>query len=273
MKKVSIIGLGWLGMPLALALLGRGYQVMGSKTTDDGVEAARLSGVECYRLRLTPEPECEPEALAALLQTEALIVTLPPGRTAREGGGYLQAVQQLVNSALAFGVPRIIYTSSSAVYGATRGKLKEDSPLQPDTDNGRVLVALEQWLHALPHTQVDILRLAGLVGADRHPGRFLAGRRDVPNGCHGVNLVHQDDVIAAVELLLQRPHGGHLYNLCAPLHPARDVFYPAQAIHMGLTPPHFLPGDPAQDRRVDGQRICRELGFEYQYPDPMSMVF
>lgn len=85
MKKVSIIGLGWLGMPLALALLGRGYQVTGSKTTDDGVEAARLSGVDCYRLRLTPEPECEPEALAALLQTEALIVTLPPGRTAREG--------------------------------------------------------------------------------------------------------------------------------------------------------------------------------------------
>ncbi|MDN6633679.1 MAG: NAD(P)-binding domain-containing protein, partial [Enterobacterales bacterium] len=48
MKKISIVGLGWVGMPLALSLLGRGYQVVGSKTTSDGVEAARMSGIECY---------------------------------------------------------------------------------------------------------------------------------------------------------------------------------------------------------------------------------
>ena len=47
MKKVAIIGLGWLGMPLALSLMGRGYDVVGSKTTPDGVEAARMSGIEC----------------------------------------------------------------------------------------------------------------------------------------------------------------------------------------------------------------------------------
>ncbi|VEB00397.1 Nucleoside-diphosphate-sugar epimerase [Klebsiella pneumoniae] len=39
MKKVAIVGLGWLGMPLALSLTARGWQVTGSKTTQDGVEA------------------------------------------------------------------------------------------------------------------------------------------------------------------------------------------------------------------------------------------
>lgn len=31
MKKVAIVGLGWLGMPLALSLTARGWQVTGSK--------------------------------------------------------------------------------------------------------------------------------------------------------------------------------------------------------------------------------------------------
>lgn len=41
------------------------------------------------------------------------------------------------------------------------------------TNSGRVLKELEDWLHNLPGTSVDILRLAGLVGPERHPGRFL----------------------------------------------------------------------------------------------------
>lgn len=51
MKKVAIVGLGWLGMPLAMSLAARGWQVTGSKTTLDGVEAARMSGIESYSLR------------------------------------------------------------------------------------------------------------------------------------------------------------------------------------------------------------------------------
>lgn len=46
MKKVAIVGLGWLGMPLALSLMSRGWQVTGSKTTQDGVEAARMCGID-----------------------------------------------------------------------------------------------------------------------------------------------------------------------------------------------------------------------------------
>lgn len=51
MKKVAIVGLGWLGMPLALSLTARGWQVTGSKTTQDGVEAARMCGIDSYPLR------------------------------------------------------------------------------------------------------------------------------------------------------------------------------------------------------------------------------
>ncbi|AAM86171.1 NAD(P)-dependent oxidoreductase [Yersinia pestis] len=272
MKKVAIIGLGWLGMPLAQSLSRRGIDVVGSKTTPDGVDAARMSGINCYPLVLTPELICEPDDLAQLMAVDALVITLPASRTTAGGDHYFQAVQQVVDSALAFGVPRIIFTSSTSVYGETRGRIKESSPLQPVTVAGKTLMALEQWLHQLPHTSVDILRLAGLVGTDRHPGRFLAGKTGVKGGSQGVNLVHQEDVIAAIELLLNRPKGGHLYNLCAPIHPRKRDFYPACARALQLTPPEFaVEEQEGANREIDGSKICSELGFEYLYPDPSRM--
>ena len=37
----------------------------------------------------------------------------------------------------------------------------------------------------------------------------------------------------------RQPKGGHIYNICAPAHPARNVFYPQMARLLGLEPPQF----------------------------------
>lgn len=272
MKKISIIGLGWLGMPLALTLIGRGYQVVGSKTTSDGVEAARLSGIDAYPLVMEPQPSCEEEDWQQLMECDVLIITLPAARDEEGAQAYRQSVQQLVDGALSQRVGRIIFISSTSVYGREEGEMTEASPRNPQTASGRVLASLEDWLHDLPHTSVDILRPAGLVGPDRHPGRFMAGKQELPDGNCGVNLVHQEDVISAITLLLRQENGGRIYNLCAPDHPRKRDFYPAAAKSLGLAAPTFTPTDNASlGRIVNGQAICRDLGFEYRFPDPMRM--
>lgn len=55
--------------------------------------------------------------------------------------------------------------------------MKETTPRNPVTNSGRVLEELEDWLHNLPGTSVDILRLAGLVGPGRHPDASLPENR------------------------------------------------------------------------------------------------
>lgn len=272
MNRVAIVGLGWLGMPLGLSLAAKGWQVTGSKTTQDGVDAARMCGLESYCLTLTPDMVCDADDLNELLDVDALVITLPASRTAEGGENYLQAVQQIVDSALAANISRIIFTSSTSVYGGGSGAMTESSPLEPVTIAGKTLVELENWLHQLPNTSVDILRLSGLVGPERHPGRFLAGKTDLADGGHGVNLVHLEDVIAAITLLLQQPEGGHVYNLSASEHPSREVFYPAVARQLGLTPPTFRAEESASGGKIiDGSKICDELGFTYRYPNPAKM--
>lgn len=271
MKKIAIVGLGRVGMPLAFSLLERGYSVVGSKTHQDSVEAARMSGMECYLLHLTPELRCATEELALLLTADVLVITLPATQQPGEDLNYLYSVQALVDSALVYAISRIIFLSSTSVYGDRRGRVDEYSQLAPDTPIGRRLAELEKWLYGLPNTSVDILRLAGLVGAGRHPGRFLAGQVNVTGADHKVNLVHQNDVISAICLLLEQPQGGHLYNLCAPFHPTRQVFYPPLACSLGLRPPQFKTEKADEGKWVDASLITSQLGFIYQYPDPVSM--
>lgn len=270
--KVSIVGLGWLGMPLALSLLSKGYFVVGSKTTVDGVTAATMSGVTCYQLQIGDELNGDIDDIEQLLSVDALVITLPARRDQEDSEQYIRAVQTLVDSALAYHVSRIIFLSSTSVYGDMMGILNEDSPLHPITPAAASLRCLEQWMHALPHTSVDILRLSGLVGDGRHPGRFLAGKRNISGAQHGVNLVHQDDVIMAIHYLLQQAQGGHLYNLCVANHPSRRDFYTQMSQQLGLMPPHFIE-DVSRGKEIDGSRICNELGFSYRYSDLLHIAW
>lgn len=272
MKKVTIIGLGWLGLPLAQALLSKGIQVVGTKTTPDGIEAARSVGIECYSLKLTPELECDADDLTQLMEgSDALAILLPPSKVNVEH--YVSAIETLVNSAITFKVPKVIFTSSTAVYGEQNGEMTEDSPLEGVTASAQALIDTENWLHQLPNISVDILRLAGLVGEKRHAGRFLAGKTGVKGAMQPVNMVHQDDVIEAILALLNQSEGGHLYNLCAPIHPTRRAFYTQAAKSLGLVPPEFIDSvNEAEGKWINGNRICQEIGFEYQYPNPNSML-
>ncbi|RLR17839.1 NAD-dependent epimerase/dehydratase family protein [Sodalis-like symbiont of Bactericera trigonica] len=275
MKKVAIVGLriGLAGNAVGAIFTARGYQVVGSKTRPDGVEAARMSGIECYQLNLTPLPEADQDDLAALFQADALIITLPASRTVEGANNYFLAFQQVVDSALAAAVPRIIFTSSTSVYGEGPGVKREESPTAPCSPACMCLVELENWLHQLAHTSVDILHLAGLVGPGRHTrGASLAGKQGLPGGGQGVNLVSLADVITAITLLIQRPRSGHRYNLCAPGHPAKRDYYPAMARALGVASPVYLAESGAGEGKIiDGSRICKELGFAYLCPDPAFM--
>ncbi|EHC70347.1 Nucleoside-diphosphate-sugar epimerase [Salmonella enterica subsp. enterica serovar Mississippi str. A4-633] len=48
--------------------------------------------------------------------------------------------------------------------------------------------------------------------------------------------------------------------------------YPQMTRLLEMAPPHFRDApDNGKGKIIDGSRICNELGFEYQYPDPLVM--
>jgi UDP-N-acetyl-D-mannosaminuronate dehydrogenase len=80
---ISLLGCGWLGFPLALDLISRGFIVKGSTTSPQKIPLLKASGIDPILVQFDqfhPEPD-----LNELLDGDILIVSVPPGRRTVDG--------------------------------------------------------------------------------------------------------------------------------------------------------------------------------------------
>lgn len=263
---VSILGTGWLGLPLAKHLLDQGYTVKGSTTTPAKIHNLQSMGILPYLLQV--DDRVVGERGEDFFDTDVLIITMPPQRDPQAFERAMKAIGQHITRSR---VSKVIYTSSTGVYGHVSGEVDESFPPMPSRITAQGVLIAERILRDIPRIDVTILRLAGLVGGSRKPGRFFAGRKDLPSGNAPVNLVHQDDCIAVIERIIEGEHWNEIFNLCADIHPPKRIFYDYQARKHNFERPQF-----AKDRKsgMEYKTICNNkvksaLNYEFKHPDPM----
>jgi nucleoside-diphosphate-sugar epimerase len=97
MKAISIVGLGWLGLPLADLFIQKGYSVAGTTTsTNKQSKIANTSlTVECFNL-YTDKPSDLPEDF---FTESTLVLNIPPGRQNFDRIQYANRLQSLIDHA------------------------------------------------------------------------------------------------------------------------------------------------------------------------------
>ncbi|MEL7421752.1 MAG: SDR family oxidoreductase [Bacteroidota bacterium] len=270
-KSVALLGAGWLGEPLGDVLLADNYHVKAATTSNE--KALRLASKEFDSYEMIVQSDHIQGKAPSFWAVDTLILTLPPGgrRDPAVATTYPAKVDQIIKAAQAGGISKVLFTSSTGVYGNQQAWVDEESPLQPTTASGKALVQVEQQLRDAFGKQLTVLRLAGLVGGSRQPGRWFAGKTQVPGGEQYVNLVHRVDVVNLCKAILQHNYWGTTLNVCADRHPTKANYYPEAARQLDLVPPSFLV-DPkaAPGKRVTNERSKEVPGFRYQYPDPKA---
>ena len=78
MNKISILGCGWLGLPLAKSLLLKGYEVKGSTTSESKLEVLKNAGISPFQIQLE-EHQIIGKIEDFLKETDVLIIDIPPG--------------------------------------------------------------------------------------------------------------------------------------------------------------------------------------------------
>ncbi|KFZ36689.1 hypothetical protein HR45_14600 [Shewanella mangrovi] len=273
MKRVAVIGCGWFGLPLAKSLLANGIDVVGTKTTAAGVQLLNEAGIDGALLTLGDD-NCAFQLRQILTDVDALVVNIPPGLRRGERD-YLDKLQLLAEPIRDSKLRLVVYVSSTGAYQQTEGRLTEDDLVAVDDDgSAAILQHAEQMMQSLATDarRVVTVRFAGLVGAGRNPGRFLAGKTGLAGGSHLVNLIHIEDCIAGVTAVLRSQYSSHVYNLVSPAHPRKDQFYAQAAEMLGLPAPQFSATSIGEGKVVLGDRICSELDFDYQYRDAKSLL-
>ena len=267
--KISILGCGWLGLPLGAFLVKKGYEINGSTRDREKLSSIKESNIEPFLLLLSPKINCERKD--EFFDTEILVINIPPERREDIVEFHSLQIGNLIKEIVQAGIKRVLFVSSTSVYPEVNREVSEDDDLVPSKLSGTALKAVEELLISSKEFQTTILRLAGLIGYDRNPRNYLNKRRVIHKINTPVNLVHRDDCINVIYEIVRNDAWGRIYNVCCDKHPKRTDFYRNEAGVAGVELPELEESTTSDYKIVSNERLKRELNYSFIYPDPLEL--
>lgn len=273
-QQISLCGCGWLGLPLAAHLASQGYAVYGSKRNVEDLKTLQSLGIHGIALQLPFTSVInENTDLTLFFSADILIINVPPGRMANSAEQFKKNVMQLSALAKQHGTKKIIFISTTSVYAECQGEITEDTPTNPNTESGHAHVWLEEELRQQWQDNLVVLRLSGLIGSDRHPTKHIVKRYEatgepLENGLTPVNLIHQQDIIAAIQSMIMQWPERKVLHLSAHTHPTRKQYYQTMAQHLNLAIPKFM-NNGEDSKWINAEQSCQALGLTLKYRDLM----
>ena len=273
--RVLIVGCGYLGMALGRELARQGHAVSGLRRNP------AAAGLDAAGIRPLAGDITQPDTLTGLPSSYDWVVHC----VSTSGGGadeyrrlYWQGTRNLVDWLAGVPLRKLVYTSSTSVYGQDDGSVvDEGSVVAPAAETAKVLVQTEQVLFQAAKQErfpAVVLRVAGIYGPGRTRWleRYLEGGHQTA-GDRLVNMIHCDDVVGAVIVALQHGQPGEVYNAVdnEPVTQAEIAAWLAQTLGQRPAPEQRHPtratGKRAvTNKRVSNRRLREELRYNFKYP-------
>jgi nucleoside-diphosphate-sugar epimerase len=198
-----------------------------------------------------------------LIDSELQIWCIPPRVKINGDFFYTEIIQEWLEYLKGSPVQKIIFLSSTSVYLPIDGIINEESEVHMDS----IIFKAEQLIEQskIPHL---ILRLGGLMGADRYVGKYYSGKQvDRANG--PVNYIHLDDAVQFTLSAINCDLVG-IFNLVAPEHPLRkDVVEQSCLKHQLPLPTGYLYNEIAP-KIISSEKITNTLDLAFIHPNPID---
>ena len=247
-KKITLIGCGWLGLPLGISLKEKGYDVFGSAQSFEKAEYLSNLGLHGFIYSEDNLANIPSEAK----HSDVLIINFPPSKSTN----YEEQIRVLIEQFSAD--TKILFTSSTSVYKDIDGQIDENGELN---ESHQVALAEQRVINS--NHAYCIFRLAGLIDENRHPIKFLSGR-ETQNALGKVNLVHKNDVISAIQTQLSSTKWNTVYNVSSPEHPSRRDYYTKCADLRGLAHPIFT-SNGSDGKEISSEKMTKSLDFQFNH--------
>lgn len=269
MKQISILGCGWLGLPLAKALISNGFSVKGSTTSDEKLSVLTAEGIEPFLIALDSKRITDPID-EFLLGSDTLIINIPPQLRGKNSDPstvnekvFVGKIKSLIPHIEKSAVKNVLFVSSTSVYGEVNGSVTEETTPHPDTESGKQLLETEILLQNNNSFKTTILRFGGLIGEDRNPIKSLAGKQNLENPDTPINFIHQEDCIGIILKIIAADSWNEIYNGVSPFHPTREAYYTKKATEFNLPLPQFNHSKTSTGKLILGDKVESILGYSF----------
>lgn len=249
MRKIGIIGFGWLGSRISHDIKDN-FEIYTTVRSADKIQEINAEGFHAELAVFDDSEENFPYPWNIVPELDAIIITVPFSER-RSSRHSLQLKLSKLFSFIGNYEKQIFFTSSTSIYPNEPGVFKEEMVLPQD-------VFVESLIYKT-YPQVNILRLGGLMGNSRLLKNFSISDLDTV-----VNHIHFKDISAVVRIMTERDIYSKVYNVVAPFHPAKRQVVAAQ----NSQPLKGSQYNNSEQRIISSEKLISELDFTFQYPDP-----
>ncbi|MFT5883964.1 MAG: nucleoside-diphosphate-sugar epimerase [Arcticibacterium sp.] len=268
--SVSILGCGWLGLPLAEFLIKKECKVLGSTTSIDKIEILKQKKIIPELINLNPEWPAD--VSNEYLYSEVLIICFPPKLRTHGEAFFLSQIKSLAQHLNQFDAKKIIFTSSTSVYPSLNKEMSES-----EADIAHVFFQAESLLIAKANElgkKINVLRLSGLMGYGRIPCKYFSGKKGLKNGDTPVNYIFRDDVIKIISRMIEGIVWNETLNITAPLHPTRnEVMAKCTEETIYEMPEYIQSEEKSTFKIINGAKFHQLVDYTFQYPNPLDFPF
>jgi nucleoside-diphosphate-sugar epimerase len=269
-----VFGCGYLGLRVARLWVGQNDEVIAVTRSPHRAEELAQCGISPRLADVT-----ESATLFNLPAAQTVLYAVGHDRSAGKNirEVYVEGLRNVL-AALPGETGRIIYISSTGVYGQSDGEwVDESSPCRPTREGGRACLEAEEVLRTHPlGKRAIVLRMGGLYGPGRISRRAeLEAGRPIAAAERGfLNLIHVDDAARIVLAAEARSASPSLYNVTDG-HPVQRGDYFRELARLASAPsPRFEPppeSDPraqraASDKRVSNRALLSAFEPKLQFP-------
>ena len=262
MTKISILGCGWLGLPLAKSLLKKGFYVKGTTTSTEKMTVLEQANIDAFLISLHSD-SIVGDIETFLNDSEILIIDIPPKLRGINNESFVDKIKTLLTYIEKSSVKNVLFVSSTSVYADENRIITEETTPNPDTESGKQLLQSEQFLQQNTKFKTTILRFGGLIGEDRHPIHSLSKKDNVENPDAAINLIHQEDCIGIIEKIIEKKSWNETYNAVTPFHPSRETYYTQKAIELNINAPKFNHSKTSIGKTILSNKIQKELNYQF----------
>ena len=258
-SKIGIIGCGWLGFPLAKLLLNKNYLIKGSSTSKEKLLELKSNKIDPYYIEIT-EKGIIGDIDSFLDEIDVLIINIPPKIKSLPSENYSKKIQLIANKAEKRLIDKIIFISSTSVYGSNQGKINSSTNPIPSSKNGVEILQSEKIISK--NKNCTIIRFGGLIGNNRHPVYSLTKKNQVLNPKAPINLIHLEDCIQIIYSIILKEVWGKICLGVSPYHPTRENYYNTKCEALGLKRINFV-NDTTINKEVTDSKILKELNYNF----------
>lgn len=266
MTKISILGCGWLGLPLAKTLLVKGFSVNGSTTSEEKLAVLENAGIEPFLIALS-EKKTTGKLTDFLENSKILIIDVPPKLRGSGTENFVSKIRNIIPFIEKSSVENVLFISSTSVYNDDDAFVTEETIPKPDSEGGKQLLETEQLLQSNINFKTKVLRFGGLIGEDRHPVKFLSGRENLDNPDAPINLIHQEDCVGIILKIIANDVWNETFNAVAPSHPSRELYYTQKATDLNLALPKFNHKNLSIGKTILSTKIETVLNYTFTKPN------